>query len=72
MWAAVRWAGGIQKCGWQRLLLVLLISILALPLLLPAIFVYVFLIGFWLVALIVYWIRKTLGWESTPRPRVLP
>lgn len=71
MWAAVRWAGGALKCGWKQLLLVVLIMLLALPLLVPAVVVSVFLVVFWLVALIVYWIRRALGWEPTGPPRLL-
>ncbi len=72
MWAAVRWAGGVLKCGWKQLLLVVLITLLALPLLVPAIVVSVFLGAFWLLALVVYWIRRVLGWEPTGPPRLLP
>ncbi len=70
MWAAVRWGGGIHKCGWQELLLTLLITVLAVPLIVPALVVLVFLFVFWIVALIVWVIRRTLGWEPTPAPRL--
>lgn len=72
MWAAVRWGGGVHKCGWQQLALVLVITTLALPLLVPAAVVFAFLLVFWLVALVVWTIRRLFGWEATPAPRLLP
>ena len=62
MWAAVRWGGGVHRCGWQQLLLVLLITVLALPLLVPAVVVLVFLLAFWIVTLLVWAIRRLLKW----------
>ena len=72
MWAAVRWGGGVRTCGWQQFALVLVITRLALPLLVPAAVVFAFLLIFWVVALVVWAIRKLLGWEPTPVPRMLP
>lgn len=72
MWAAVRWGGGVHKCRWQELAVVLFITVLALPLLVPAVVVFAFLLGFWVVAFMVWAVRKLLGWEPTPVPRMLP
>jgi hypothetical protein len=72
MWAADRWGGGVHKCGWQQLALVLFITVLALPLLVPAVVVFAFLLAFWVVALTVWAVRKLLRWEPTPVSRLLP
>jgi len=72
MWAAVRWGGGVQKCGWRPLSSVLFITVLALPLLVPAAVVFVFLLAFWLVALLVWAVRSPFGWEVTKVPRLFP
>lgn len=68
MWAGVRWAGGVSECGWGELLLVLLITVLALPLVVPLAVVSVSLLVFWLVQAVFYSIRRLLGWASTPPP----
>ena len=68
MWAGVRWAGGITKCGWKQATILLLITLLTLPIAIPAAVVGAFLLVFWLVESVVYWIRKLFGLASTPPP----
>lgn len=72
MWAAVRWAGGVHKCGPGQLLLVVLVTALSLPLAIPAIVVLVSLVVVWLVTLLFWGIRRLLNWETGPRPELLP
>jgi hypothetical protein len=52
MWAAVRWGGGVAKCGFHQLLLVLMITLLALPLVIPAAVILVSLLIVWVVGLV--------------------
>ena len=72
MWAAVRWGGGVLGCGWPEFFSVLLITVLALPLLVPAVIVLVSLLVFWAVSLVVWGIRRLFGWEETSFPRPFP
>lgn len=54
MWAAVRWAGGLEKCSLGDAALVLLITLLAFPLVIPAIVTFLFLLVLWLADLL-FW-----------------
>jgi hypothetical protein len=69
MWAAVRWAGGLDQCSFGDAALVVLITLLALPLIIPAIVTFLFLLGLWLVDLIFWQIG---GGNSDDRPTYLP
>jgi len=68
MWAGVRWAGGVSSCGGGELFVVLLITLLALPLIVPLAVVAVSLLAFWAVQAGFHWSRRLLGWASTPPP----
>lgn len=62
MWAAVRWGGGVASCGLGQLVLVLLLSLLALPIALPGLALVLALLAlFWLFEVIVYGVRRASG-----------
>lgn len=72
MWAAVRWAGGIAKCSSGDLVLVILITLLAVPLVVPAIVVLTFQAVLWLVEVVVHTICKAGGLGVGERPPFYP
>lgn len=68
MWAAVRWAGGIAGCGAWDMFLVLLITLLSLPLLIPAAVVLTFQALLWLVEVATYRVRRAQDFPVGDRP----
>ncbi len=61
MWAGVRWQGGVARCGAAQFLLVILITLLALPLAIPYVVVVTSLGVFRMVEVVFRVIRLAFG-----------